>query len=79
VDLQTPQNQPSIARTARACLPRLRQRRSSVAIAATADTDGGMAQPISRPSADRVPVNRTHSMMPWPLWIVPVAESTGSG
>jgi len=30
------------------------------------------------PSADRVPVNTTHSTMRWPEWIVPIAGSTGS-
>ena len=28
------------------------------------------------PSADRVPVNSTHSTMPWPKWGVPIARST---
>src|SRR5579862_6337651 len=30
------------------------------------------------PSADQVPVKRTHSMMLWPLWVVLIAGSTGS-
>ncbi len=30
------------------------------------------------PSADQVPVNKTHSMMQWPLWVVLIAGSTGS-
>src|SRR5215472_3034846 len=30
------------------------------------------------PSADQVPVNSTHSMMPWPMWVVLIAGSTGA-
>src|ERR1700744_4211776 len=30
------------------------------------------------PSADQVPVNRTHSTMLWPMWVVLIAASTGS-
>src|SRR6516165_9033813 len=30
------------------------------------------------PSADQVPVNSSHSMMPWPLWVVLITRSTGS-
>src|SRR5258706_2446994 len=30
------------------------------------------------PSADRIPVNTTHSTMRWPEWVVPIAGSTGS-
>jgi hypothetical protein len=30
------------------------------------------------PSADQVPVNPSHSMMPWPLWVVLITGSTGS-
>ena len=29
-------------------------------------------------SADQVPVNRTHSTMLWPMWVVLIAGSTGS-
>jgi hypothetical protein len=29
------------------------------------------------PSADQVPVNNTHSMMLWPVWVVLIAGSTG--
>jgi hypothetical protein len=29
------------------------------------------------PSADQVPVNSTHSKMPWPMWVVLIAGSTG--
>jgi hypothetical protein len=30
------------------------------------------------PSADQVPVNNTHSWMPWPMWVVLIAGSTGA-
>ena len=30
------------------------------------------------PSADQVPVKRTHSTMLWPMWVVLIAGSTGS-
>ena len=30
------------------------------------------------PSADQVPVNSTHSKMPWPMWVVLIAGSTGA-
>jgi hypothetical protein len=30
------------------------------------------------PSADQVPVKSTHSMMPWPKWLVLIAGSTGA-
>src|SRR5215472_985232 len=30
------------------------------------------------PSADQVPVISTHSMMPWPMWVVLIAGSTGA-
>src|SRR5271169_666519 len=30
------------------------------------------------PSADQVPVTTTHSTMPWPMWVVLIAGSTGS-
>src|SRR3954447_20727576 len=30
------------------------------------------------PSADQVPVKRTHSIMRWPMWVVLIARSTGS-
>ena len=30
------------------------------------------------PSADQVPVKRTHSKMRWPEWVVLIARSTGS-
>jgi len=30
------------------------------------------------PSADQVPVNNTHSKMPWPMWVVLIAGSTGT-
>src|SRR4029077_17644863 len=30
------------------------------------------------PSADQVPVKTSHSMMPWPMWVVLIAGSTGT-
>ena len=30
------------------------------------------------PSADQVPINSTHSKMPWPMWVVLIAGSTGA-
>src|ERR1700755_249592 len=30
------------------------------------------------PSADQVPVKSTHSKMPWPMWVVLIAGSTGA-
>jgi hypothetical protein len=30
------------------------------------------------PSADQVPIKRTHSKMPWPVWVVLIAGSTGA-
>jgi len=30
------------------------------------------------PSADQVPVNSSHSMMLWPMWVVLIAGSTGA-
>src|SRR6187399_3693338 len=30
------------------------------------------------PSADRVPTNNSHSRMPWHMWVVLIAGSTGS-
>src|ERR1700761_2756882 len=30
------------------------------------------------PSADQVPVKSTHSKMPWPMWVVLIAGSTGT-
>src|SRR5262250_776453 len=30
------------------------------------------------PSADQVPVRSTHSKMPWPMWVVLIAGSTGA-
>src|SRR3981189_748946 len=30
------------------------------------------------PSADRVPTNTSHSRMPWHMWVVLIAGSTGS-
>jgi hypothetical protein len=30
------------------------------------------------PSADQVPVKSTHSKMPWPVWVVLIAGSTGT-
>jgi hypothetical protein len=30
------------------------------------------------PSADQVPIKNTHSKMPWPLWVVLIAGSTGT-
>ena len=37
------------------------------------------ARPLAiMPSADQVPVNKTHSTMLWPMWAVLIAGSTGS-
>lgn len=30
------------------------------------------------PSADQVPINSTRSKMPWPMWVVLIAGSTGA-
>src|SRR5918911_1401977 len=30
------------------------------------------------PSADQVPIKSTHSKMPWPVWVVLIAGSTGA-
>src|SRR3974390_633773 len=30
------------------------------------------------PSADQVPIKSTHSKMPWPMWVVLIAGSTGA-
>jgi hypothetical protein len=30
------------------------------------------------PSADQVPVKTAHSKMPWPMWVVLIAGSTGT-
>jgi hypothetical protein len=30
------------------------------------------------PSADQVPVKTSHSKMPWPMWVVLIAGSTGT-
>jgi hypothetical protein len=30
------------------------------------------------PSADQVPIKSTHSKMPWPMWVVLIAGSTGT-
>src|SRR4029434_8961462 len=30
------------------------------------------------PSADQVPINTAHSKMPWPVWVVLIAGSTGA-